>query len=124
MPTDVAATQTPKIDSVNTRTIAIPLDTPTSFSTRQVFAREYSVTKIRTEDGHEGLGFCYAGSHGGTLVSHALRTLFRDRLVGQNALRTDGIWHDLYQDTLLHGRAGPAMRAWTMVDIALWDRNA
>jgi len=124
MPTDVAATQTPKIESVKTRTIAIPLDAPTSFSTRQVFAREYSVTKIRTEDGHEGLGFCYAGSHGGTLVSHALRTLFRDRLVGQNALRTDGIWHDLYQDTLLHGRAGSVMRALSMVDIALWDRNA
>ena len=60
-----------RIISVEARTVTIPLDTPTSFSTRQVFARDYVVVRIRTEDGHEGQGFCYGGSRGGSLVATA-----------------------------------------------------
>jgi len=30
----------------------------------------------------------------------------------------------MYQDSLLHGRAGSTMRALSIIDIALWDRNA
>jgi len=124
MSNEKTALQDARIESVKTRTVSIPLDNPTSFSTRKVFAREYTLVKIRTEDGHEGIGFCYAGSHGGTIVSHAVRELFRDRLIGQPAYRTEGLWQELYQDTLLHGRAGSVMRGLSIIDVALWDRNA
>ncbi len=55
-----------RIVSVEARTVTIPLEKPTSFSTRQVFARDYAVVRVRTEDGHEGQGFCYGGSRGGS----------------------------------------------------------
>jgi L-alanine-DL-glutamate epimerase-like enolase superfamily enzyme len=58
------------------------------------------------------------------LVTHAVRELFRDTLVGQNALRVEGLWQDMYRDSLLHGRAGSTMRALSILDVALWDRNA
>ena len=113
-----------RIISVEARTVTIPLDTPTSFSTRQVFARDYVVVRIRTEDGHEGQGFCYGGSRGGSLVASAVQILLAPLLVGKNALNVEGLWAEMYKDTLLHGRAGSVMRALSIVDIALWDRNA
>ena len=113
-----------RIVSVEARTISIPLDHVTSFSTRKVSARDYTLVKIRTADGHEGIGFCYGGSRGGVMVTHAVRELFRQMLVGQSALRVEGLWNEMYQDTLLHGRAGSVMRAISIIDNALWDRNA
>ncbi|MFA5521750.1 MAG: mandelate racemase/muconate lactonizing enzyme family protein [Castellaniella sp.] len=117
-------TQDDRIVSVQTRSIRIPLDHATSFSTRKVHARDYTVTRIRTADGHEGIGFCYGGSRGGVLVSHAVRELFSEMLVGEHALRVEGLWEGMYQESLLHGRAGSVMRALSIVDTALWDRNA
>lgn len=113
-----------RIVSVEARTVSIPLDQPTSFSTRQVLARDYTLVRVRTADGHQGIGFCYGGSRAGVLVTHAVRELFRDTLVGQNALRVEGLWQDMYRDSLLHGRAGSTMRALSILDVALWDRNA
>jgi len=125
MKRDVAANiQGARIESVQARTISIPLDNATSFSTRKVFARDYTVVKIKTADGHEGIGFCYGGSRGGVMVTHAVRELFKEMLIGQNALRVEGLWEEMYQDTLLHGRAGSTMRALSIIDVALWDRNA
>lgn len=113
-----------RIVSVEARTIRIPLDQVTSFSTRNVSARDYTLVKVRTADGHEGIGFCYGGSRGGVLVTHAVRELFKSQLVGQSALRVEGLWQEMYRDSLLHGRAGSTMRALSIIDIALWDRNA
>ena len=113
-----------RIVSVEARTVSIPLDHPTSFSTRQVLARDYTLVRVRTADGHQGIGFCYGGSRAGVLVTHAVRELFRDTLVGQSALRVEGLWQDMYRDSLLHGRAGSTMRALSILDVALWDRNA
>jgi L-alanine-DL-glutamate epimerase-like enolase superfamily enzyme len=113
-----------RIVSVEARTVSIPLDNVTSFSTRKVSARDYTLVRIRTADGHEGIGFCYGGSRGGVMVTHAVRELFRQSLIGQSALRVEGLWNEMYQDTLLHGRAGSVMRALSILDTALWDRNA
>lgn len=125
MPKDAAtAVQGARIQSVQACTVRVPLDNPTSFSTRKVLAREYALVKIRTEDGYEGIGFCYAGSHGGSVVAQAVRELFQNGLVGQSALRVEGHWEAMYQESLLHGRTGSIMRALSIIDIALWDRNS
>jgi L-alanine-DL-glutamate epimerase-like enolase superfamily enzyme len=113
-----------RIESIEARTVRVALEVPTSFSTRQVDAREYTVMRLRTADGHQGIGFCYSGSRGGTLVTQALRELFKPLALGRCALDVEALWRDLYRDALLHGRAGAVMRALSMLDIALWDRNA
>lgn len=113
-----------RIEKVRARTIRVPLPRPTSFATREVVSRDYTVVHLQTADGHHGIGFCYGGSRGGTLVTHAVRELFAPQLQARSALEVEGLWRELYQESLLHGRAGCVMRALSAIDIALWDRNA
>jgi len=45
-------------------------------------------------------------------------------LRGRSALDVEGCWCAMYDESLLQGRAGSVMRALSILDIALWDRNA
>jgi hypothetical protein len=44
------------IVSVEARTVRVPLDQATSFSTRRVTARDYALVRVRTADGSQGIG--------------------------------------------------------------------
>lgn len=112
-----------KIDSISVATARVPLDNATSFATRTVSARDYGLVRIRA-GGFEGIGFCYAGSSGGTLVAQAVERLLAPLLLGSDSLLVEGLWQRMFQETLLHGRAGSVMRAISIVDCALWDLNA
>ena len=113
-----------KIESVQSCTVRIPLDNATAFSNRRVTDRYYTLVRIQASDGAEGIGFCYGGSNAGGLVSKAVRELFAPMLVGHDPYRVEGLWQEMYQEALLQGRAGAVMRAISIIDIALWDRNA
>jgi L-alanine-DL-glutamate epimerase-like enolase superfamily enzyme len=105
------------------RTVSIPLDRPQSFSTRDVLSRDYALVRVVADD-IEGIGFCYAGSHVGETVAAAVRTLLAPVVLGASAYRSAGLWRQMYQGALLHGRTGSVMRALSAIDIALWDRNS
>lgn len=113
-----------KIVSVEACTVRVPLDRVTTFATRTVAARDYGLVRVRTSDGVTGIGFCYVGSTGGGLVAKAIREIHAPRLIGQDPYRVEGLWQEMYQEGLLQGRAGVAMRAIAITDIALWDCNA
>lgn len=119
-----ASGATARIVSVEAATVRVPLDRVTSFATRSVEARDYGLVRIRTSDGAQGIGFCYAGSVGGGLVSNAVRELFAPLLIGQDPYRVEGLWESMYGEAILQGRAGAVMRALSIIDVALWDRNA
>jgi L-alanine-DL-glutamate epimerase-like enolase superfamily enzyme len=113
-----------RVESVKARAVRVPLQATTSFATRQVSERHYCLVEVRTEDGIKGIGFCYAGHKGGPLIALAVRELLAPVVVGQDPHRTEGLWGEMYGETLLHGRTGAVMRAISAVDTALWDRNA
>ncbi|TDN70828.1 mandelate racemase/muconate lactonizing enzyme family protein [Paraburkholderia sp. BL10I2N1] len=113
-----------RIVSVEARTIRVPLDRHTAFSTRLVTARDYTVVRVTTADDRYGIGFCYGGSRAGMLVTYAVRELFAPLFRGRSALDVEGSWRAMYDESLLQGRAGSVMRALSILDIALWDRNA
>ena len=113
-----------RIVSVEARTVHIPLRQATAFARRQVTARDYSLVKIRTDDGVEGIGHCYAGHSGGNVVTTAVREMLAPMLIGAESTATELLWKNMYQEVLLHGRAGSVMRALSILDTALWDRNA
>lgn len=113
-----------RIAAVSARNVRVPLDNPTSFATRRVTDRNYTLVTVIDEDGLEGLGFCYAGSSGGEIVTTAIESLLAPVLVGQDPYRVEGLWQEMYQEALLHGRTGAVMRAISALDIALWDHNA
>ena len=114
----------PIIESVSVCVARVPLDRVTSFATRTVSARDYCLVKIRCRDGNEGIGFCYVGSSGGRIAQLAVAELLAPRLLGQESLRVEGLWQEMYQESLLQGRAGSVMRAISSLDTALWDLNA
>ena len=74
--------------------------------------------------GVEGIGFCYAGSSGGTLVAQAVEHLLAPCLLRRESLLVEGLWQRMFEETLLHGRAGSVMRAMSILDCALWDLNS
>src|SRR5258708_27477228 len=113
-----------KITKVRCCALRIPLEVATAFSQRAVTERHYAIVEIEGDDGVKGIGFCYAGSTGGKLVSSAVRELFAGKLIGQDAHRVEGLWQEMYQEALLQGRAGVVMRAISIIHTALWDRNA
>lgn len=113
-----------KVASVQVTSVRVPLDVVTSFSTRVVHDREYVLVKVRSTEGAEGIGFCYAGNKAGALTRLAVEELHAPTLIGQDSCRVEGIWQDLYQDAILHGRTGSVMRALSIIDVALWDLNA
>lgn len=113
-----------KIQSVKARTVAVPLANVTSFSTRQVTTRHYCLVEITDVDGVVGVGFCYAGHAGGSIVTDAIRLLIAPLVEGRDSTAVKEIWDDAYSSVLLHGRTGSVMRAISAIDIALWDLSA
>lgn len=113
-----------RIESVSVCIARVPLDNPVTFSTRTVRAREYCLIRIRSTDGVEGLGYCYAVNTSGRLLAVAVTDLLAPLLVGQESLRVEGLWQEMYHEALLQGRTGAVMRAISALDTALWDLNA
>lgn len=113
-----------KIDSVSCTVACIPLETATAFSSRVVRERHYLLVKVRSDDGIEGIGFCYVGSAAGRLGVVAVEDLLAPVVVGKDPLTVEKIWKDMYAESLLQGRAGTVMRAFSAIDVAIWDRNA
>jgi L-alanine-DL-glutamate epimerase-like enolase superfamily enzyme len=114
----------PRIQSVSVCVAVVPLDTVTAFATRTVSERHYCLVRVRSTGGLEGIGFCYVGSAGGSIARAAVADLLAQKLIGQDSLRIEGLWQEMYQESLLQGRAGSVMRAISILDTALWDLNA
>lgn len=114
----------PKIASIDVCAAAVPLDKVTSFSNRTVSTRHYGLVKVRSDEGAEGIGFCYVGSAGGSLFEAAVKDLLAPVLLGRDSHAVEGLWRDMYQEALLQGRKGTVMRAVSALDTALWDLNA
>jgi L-alanine-DL-glutamate epimerase-like enolase superfamily enzyme len=113
-----------RVESVSVTTCRVPLRNVTAFATRTVSARDYGLVKVRSSDGTEGIGFCYAGSTGGTIVAEAVEQLLASILIGQDSHLVEGLRERMFRESLLHGRAGSVMRAISILDCALWDLNA
>lgn len=112
------------ISSITSCLVRLPLERPTAFATRTVRAREYVLVRVAGDDGVVGGGFCYPGNHSAGLALDAIRQMLARMVLGQDAHATSALWQRMYQEALLHGRAGVVMRALGALDIALWDRNA
>lgn len=113
-----------KIIRVEAALTRVPLKMVTSLSSRVVTNREYVLVRVTDDAGNFGIGFCYAGHRSGQLVQRAALDLLAPVVLGEQTWRTTGLWTNMYQEGLLHGRTGSVMRALSCIDIALWDLNA
>ena len=109
------------VTAVTASTVVVPVDEGIAIATRDVQNREYTLVKIRSNGGNEGMGFCYGGSRAGHLSTLAVRDLLRDHVIGREPYEVEAIWDAMFRESLLHGRRGSVLRAMSAIDIALWD---
>jgi L-alanine-DL-glutamate epimerase-like enolase superfamily enzyme len=101
--------------------LAIPLERPVRFATREVQAREYLLVRLRTEDGLEGVGYTNTGTAGARAAATFCTDLVAPCVLGRQAGAIEQLWRDVYRELLLVGRRGLGLRVLSAVDIALWD---
>ncbi|MEE6211128.1 mandelate racemase/muconate lactonizing enzyme family protein [Salarchaeum sp. III] len=112
-----------EITEVESFPIQIPLETPVSFSNRTLTYRDHAITYVRTDEGHEGVGYSL-GYDGAGLIADAVNDLLEPLLVGEDPRDTERLWHEMYNGNVQIGRHGLFLRAISTVDIALWDVKA
>lgn len=112
------------INRIRARHVSVPLDVQTGIARRQITERHYGLVEVTGSDGITGIGFCYVGHRGGGLFTQAVNDLLAHKLLGEDAYRVEGLWEEMYQEALLHGRSGTVLRAISALNNAMWDRNA
>lgn len=118
-----------RIESVKLSSITLPLKNPIS-DAKVLTGRQKPMTEVaflfaevRTEQGHEGIGFSYSKRAGGPAqFAHAKETA--PVLIGEDPNDIAKIWTKLVWAGASVGRSGVATQAIAAVDIALWDLKA
>lgn len=109
------------IRSVSAFPVAVPLRSPVRWATREVPAREYVIVTVTGAGGNVGVGYAYAGMRTARSLAAYVEDVVAPRLIGLPENAPTRPWADLFQETLLMGRRGFALRAISAVDLALWD---
>ncbi|MFF5264328.1 mandelate racemase/muconate lactonizing enzyme family protein [Actinomadura viridis] len=122
-------TSADRIARVRLSSLCLPLDTPVS-DAKVLTGRQRPMTEIaflfaeiRSEQGHEGIGFGYSKRAGGPgQYAHARE--IAGELVGEDPNDIARIWDKLVWAGASVGRGGLATQAIAALDIALWDMKA
>jgi D-arabinonate dehydratase len=109
-----------EITEVESVPIAIPLETPVSFATRTVRYRDHAVTFVRTDTGHEGVGYTL-GYESADLIADAVNDTLAPMVEGEDPRDTERLYRRMFDGTVQVGRRGAFLRAISTVDIGLWD---
>ncbi|HTI81952.1 MAG TPA: mandelate racemase/muconate lactonizing enzyme family protein [Acetobacteraceae bacterium] len=106
-----------KIVNVRPHVLEATLSQPFAYS-RAWYAKRHSlIVEIETDQGLTGWGECYGPARINAGVVRELAGL----LIGQDPLRTEFIWHDIYARFRDHGQKGSILQGLSGIDIALWD---
>jgi D-galactarolactone cycloisomerase len=106
-----------KIVNVRPHVLEATLSQPFAYS-RAWYAKRHSlIVEIETDQGLTGWGECYGPARINAAVVRELAGL----LIGQDPLRTEFIWHDIYARFRDHGQKGSILQGLSGIDIALWD---
>ena len=117
------------IAEVTLSSIVLPLRNPIS-DAKVLTGRQKAMTEvvflfveIRTEQGHEGIGFSYSKRAGGPAqFAHAQEVA--PVLIGEDPNDIGKVWTKLVWAGASVGRSGVATQAIAAIDIALWDLKA
>ncbi|MGY1916462.1 L-talarate/galactarate dehydratase [Blastococcus sp. SYSU DS0973] len=118
-----------RIASVTLSSVVLPLPNPIS-DAKVLTGRQRAMTEvvflfaeIRTEGGHEGLGFGYSKRAGGPAQFAHAKEIAAD-LIGEDPSDIGRLWTKLVWAGASVGRSGAATQAIAAMDIALWDLKA
>jgi L-alanine-DL-glutamate epimerase-like enolase superfamily enzyme len=132
MTTTSGASGGAELDRIRTVTLSsVTLPLPNAISDAKVLTgRQRPMTEvaflfaeIRTEAGHEGVGFSYSKRAGGPAQFAHLREVAPE-LIGEDPSDIARLWTKLAWAGASVGRSGAATQAIAAVDVALWDLKA
>jgi D-galactarolactone cycloisomerase len=106
-----------KITDVRAYVLEANLSQPFSYSRAWYSARTSMIIEIGTDQGLIGWGESYGPARINAGIVRALAPF----LIGQDALRTEWIWQEIYARFRDHGQKGSIIQALSGIDIALWD---
>ncbi|WP_268236706.1 L-talarate/galactarate dehydratase [Rhodococcoides trifolii] len=118
-----------RIAEITLSSVVLPLKNPIS-DAKVLTGRQKPMTEVvflfvelRTEQGHEGIGFSYSKRAGGPAqFAHAQE--IAPVLIGEDPNDIGKIWTKLVWAGASVGRSGVATQAIAAIDIALWDLKA
>lgn len=113
------------ITTVLARGIRVPVKLQISQSTRRLNQRDYiyiAVNDSNTELVGEGLS--YVGTAGAKSAVELVNDVLASSVIGADPADVVGLYAKLYQESLMQGRRGMAIRCIAALDIALWDLAA
>jgi D-galactarolactone cycloisomerase len=106
-----------KIADVRAHVLEAPLSQPFSYSRAWYATRTSMIVEITTDDGLVGWGECY----GPAKINAAVVSAMGELLVGEDPIRTEWIWQEIYARFRDHGQKGSIIQGLSGIDIALWD---
>ena len=109
-----------KISDISVHLVSAPVPPGFADSTRKVETIGYTVVRIRTDQGLEGVGLTYhevGGEATKSLIDHNIAP----RLIGRDPMQTAAFWDEFFAYLRGVGRKGLTFCAYSAVDIALWD---
>lgn len=109
-----------EIKEVIVHLVSMPVTGGFADATRKVESVGYTVVRIITNSGVEGIGVTYH-EVGGEATKLLIEKNIAPRLIGRDPFETEVIWMDMFQHLRGVGRKGLMFCALSAIDIALWD---
>ena len=109
-----------KIGKVAVHLVSLPVSGGYADATRAVESVGYTIVRITTDQGLEGIGITYH-EVGGEATKALIERNMAPRLIGRDPLETEVIWQEFFGYLRGVGRKGLMFCALSAVDIALWD---
>lgn len=109
-----------KVAKVDVHLVSYPVSGNFADSTRTVETVGYTVVRITTDQGLEGLGITYHEVGGEATVALIQRNM-APRLIGRDPFETEVLWQEFFNYLRGVGRKGLTFCALSAIDTALWD---
>jgi len=109
-----------KIKKVDVHLVSMPIKDGFRDATRNVEMIGYTIVRITTDQGLEGVGVTYH-EVGGEATKSLIINNIAPKLIDRNPLETEVIWQEMFHYLRGIGRKGLMFCALSAVDIALWD---
>lgn len=106
-----------KITDMRAHVLEANLSQPFSYSRAWYASRTALIIEIVTDQGLIGWGECYGPARINAAVVEAMRPL----LIGQDPMRSEWLWQEIYSRFRDHGQKGSIIQGLSGIDIALWD---
>ena len=109
-----------KITSVDVHLVSMPIKGGFADATRKVETLGFTIVRIGTDQGLEGIGVTYH-EVGGEATRALIQYNIAPKLIGRDPLENEVLWQEFFHFLRGVGRKGLTFCALSAVDIALWD---